>query len=505
MDRDIVSATMETTILHVADNARRVINGSLADTRAHLGQFMTPTPVAELMASMISTRRSTVRLLDPGAGVGSLTAAAVDQLLSSSKPPRLIHVTCFEIDPRLCEHLASTLAECRRRCEAAGVQFQSDLRVGDYIAAQLEESGMFVERHALFDLVIMNPPYRKIKSNSLDRHRLRELGIETSNLYSAFMLLAIRQLAEKGAFISISPRSFCNGPYFRRFRLELLKLLDLRRIHVFESRTEAFKDDAVLQENVILYGRRRSGQSPKLRISSTVLASQIQCRQVSADAVLRPGDGDAVIHLPANDRADEISKRLSKLPDSLATLGLTVSTGRVVGFRAREHLRQNPSHETGPLIYPLHLNDGNVVWPIQLSRKPNAIAINSQTDRLLVPSGFYVLIRRFSTKEERRRIVAAMYDPRTISAERIGFDNKNNYIHLSGRGLDIHIARGMTIYLNSTVLDEYFRIFSGHTQVNASDMRRLPFPSQDRLVTLSQSCDTLAKQDEVDTAVEQIL
>jgi adenine-specific DNA-methyltransferase len=32
------------------------------------------------------------------------------------------------------------------------------------------------------------------------------------------------------------------------------------------------------------------------------------------------------------------------------------------------------------------------------------------------------------------------------------------------------------VYLNSTLADEYFRQFSGHTQVNAQDLRSMNYP-----------------------------
>lgn len=45
-----------------------------------LGQFLTAAPVADFMASMFMSLPMTVRLLDAGAGAGSLTAAFVSRL-----------------------------------------------------------------------------------------------------------------------------------------------------------------------------------------------------------------------------------------------------------------------------------------------------------------------------------------------------------------------------------------------------------------------------------------
>ncbi len=53
--------------------------------------------------------------------------------------------------------------------------------------------------------------------------------------------------------VAIVPRSFCNGPYFKPFREQFFSMMSLRHIHVFEKRDRAFKDDAVLQENIIIH------------------------------------------------------------------------------------------------------------------------------------------------------------------------------------------------------------------------------------------------------------
>lgn len=190
---------------------------------------------------------------------------------------------------------------------------------------------------------------------------------------------------------------------------------------------------------------------------------------------------------------------------ALTDLGLEVSTGRVVDFRARAHLRSRPGSETAPLIYPAHFCRGWVKWPNGRTRKPNAIVANERTVDLLVRSGFYVLTKRFSAKEERRRLVAAVYDPHRIRADQVGFENHVNYYHRRGHGLPEDLARGLAVYLNSTLLDDYFRQFSGHTQVNASDLRRLPYPTAEQLRKLAEWCNDLGDQHSVDAAMERLL
>src|SRR5262249_37652368 len=182
--------------------------------------------------------------------------------------------------------------------------------------------------------------------------------------------------------------------------------------------------------------------------------------------VVRPEDPDAFIHVVPDELDHLIGEHIRGLDASLADLGLNVSTCRVVDFRARELLRAQPEPETAPLIYPAHFVDGAVAWPNPRTRKPNALALAPAADDLLVPADFYVLVKRFSAKEERRRIVAAVYDPRRVPGARVGFENHLNYYHRNGAGLPPKLAWGLAAFLSSTLVDAYFRQFNGHTQVN---------------------------------------
>jgi adenine-specific DNA-methyltransferase len=196
---------------------------------------------------------------------------------------------------------------------------------------------------------------------------------------------------------------------------------------------------------------------------------------------------------------------MSRLSTTLAELGVEVSTGRVVDFRAREFLRKAPEPGTAPLIYPCHFEGGFVCWPLHEAKKPNAIVSSDQTQDLLVPAGYYVLTRRFTAKEERRRVVAAVYDPTRIDAPLVGFENHLNYFHSKGCGLSPDLARGLAVFLNSSMLDRYFRLFSGHTQVNATDLRKMRYPSREQMLRLGREMrTTLPDQQKIDAALEKV-
>ena len=477
-----------------------------------MGQYFTPPLVAQLMASMFELRGDhRIRLLDAGAGVGSLTASWIAELCARAQQSRAVDVTAFELDFALSGYLKTTLALCGEVCSDSGIEFNASLRQEDFIEAAVSSlrGGLFEQsKFERFDCAILNPPYRKINSDSRTRRHLSAVGIETSNLYTAFLSLAIRLLEPGGELVAITPRSFCNGPYFKPFRKEFLRSLTLKRVHVYESRNRAFSEDEVLQENVIVHAVKLPSDSSRVFISSSMGPEDehLTMRELERDEVVRRGDPNHFIHIVPDELGHRIARRMTYFKSSLSALSVTVSTGRVVDFRAQEYLRGKPSKTTAPLIYPAHFDHGRVRWPKADMRKPTAIAVSAATDGLLVPSGVYVLVKRFSSKEEKRRIVAAVFDPIHVKALRIGFENHLNYFHRNGAGLPRKLARGLAAFLNSTLVDAFFRQFNGHTQVNATDLRSLHYPSEDQLVALGTRIGrSHLDQDELDRLIEEEL
>jgi len=458
--------------------------------RSKLGQFMTPGRIAADMAAMFDVIPAHVRLLDAGAGMGALTAAFVAEACARPERPRSIDATCYEIDPVLVVVLEETLDRCAAICREHGVAFTSRVISDDYI---LHSAEPLLQEGRTYTNSILNPPYKKLNTGSSWRMALRTLGIETVNLYAAFVAVALQQMEEGGELVAITPRSFCNGPYYEPFRRQMLTTSALLSVHVFESRRAAFKDDDVLQENVI-YHLRKDGKQGDVRLSTDATTP----RRVPFSDVVRPSDPHLFIRLAVSDDDTDLAVRVQALPCTLGDLGVTVSTGRVVDFRAREHLRKEPGEDTVPLIYPGHFDNGRISWPVEGFRKYNALADNDETKFLQVPAGTYVLTKRFSAKEEKRRLVAAVYD-----GPAAGFENHLNYFHRKGQGLDPVFAAGLAAFLNSTAVDLYFRQFSGHTQVNATDLRNLHYPSRAAIELLGRS--GLSTQEEIDAAVEALL
>src|SRR3990172_1643007 len=67
--------------------------------RALMGQFLTPASVATFMAEVFECTKPAVRILDPGAGPGALSAAFVLAMCRRPHRPNVIALTAYEIDP----------------------------------------------------------------------------------------------------------------------------------------------------------------------------------------------------------------------------------------------------------------------------------------------------------------------------------------------------------------------------------------------------------------------
>ncbi len=488
--------------------------------RAALGQYLTPLPIGRFMASLFSATHGDVRVLDPGAGVGSLTAAFAERVCAESVRPTSVEFVCYEIDAVLATYLGGTLAQVEARCQEARIEAMCQLLKKDFILHhRVDRQPDLFDGNTNDDLrfthAILNPPYRKINVGSDYRAALRRAGLETSNLYSGFMFVAAQHLRAGGEMVAIVPRSFCNGLYFKPFRERFFSMMSLRHVHVFEKRNHAFRDDDVLQENIIIHAVKDRGASG-VTISTSCgagfevdptrrecAAEDMTRRTVPYHAVIHDGDPDLFVHIAADETEQGVVDRMARLTASISDIGVEVSTGPVVDFRLKGDLCSEPGDGAVPLLYAAHFQGGTLSWP-KVMRKPNAIRLSSASRKWLWANrGNYVVTRRFTSKEERRRIVASVYAS-DLPGELVGFENHLNVFHWGREGVSRALAVGLSLFLNCSLVDRYFRQFNGHTQVNATDLRSLRYPDRATLEHLGERYDNQGiSQQDIDTIIEK--
>jgi adenine-specific DNA-methyltransferase len=469
------------------------------------GQFFTPKQVSVFMADLFDINQDKITLLDPGAGTGALSAAFCEKLLSGKKPVSLVIDTC-ENDPEIIPFLKRVLQECKKDLEEKGSKVEFDVLAKDFILTNepyLSGPGLFERGEKFYDFVISNPPYYKVGTESPYSRMMAELICGQPNIYAFFMTMAASMLADKGEMVFITPRSFCSGLYYKNFRKWFLRKVRITRIHIFESRKDIFDKDGVLQENVIIKAKK-SGKEGTVTITTSrdKELNVIGRMEVGYSDIISPKNSESFIRIPTSELDVKILHIIDNWPSTLGKLGMEISTGPVVDFRAKEHLRQELTKGSVPLLWMHNMQNMRVVWPSKKNKKPAAIASTEKTSRLLLPAKNYVLLKRFTSKEQRRRLDSAVLKQSEFPHESVGIENHVNYIHRPKGSLSISEAFGIAALLNTGLIDNYFRSLNGHTQVNATEIRNLPLPD---LSVIKKIGEVVSKAKELPANLDEMI
>ena len=480
------------------------VNQKTEAHRKQYGLYLTSVMVADFMARPLRVDGDRVRILDPAAGTGILSCAAVESLVSQSHPPSQIEITAYEVDAGLIRPLTLVLEYLATWCRMRGVELTLLITHDDFVlrhSEALQRMGGLIpykSRQQGFDIVITNPPYFKISKADPRAVAASCVVHGQPNIYAIFMAVGAALLRVGGQFVFIIPRSFTSGPYFHRFRQVFLDTIRPHEIHIFASRRDTFSRDAVLQENVILRGIREEGwhlrnEDRRITISSSHGVDDLDTasrRTIPMTHALSMNSADRVIRLPTHSD-DEILALVDSWPCSLRSLGLAISTGPVIPFRATELVmdagRVPDTH--APLIWMNHVKPMAVSWPLD-KRKAEYIRLRG-AEALLVPNSNYVLLRRFSSKEEARRLTAAPYLATCFKGSVVGLENHLNYIYRPGGSLSEDEVWGLSVLYNSSLLDNYFRCVSGNTQASATELRAMPLPRLQTIIDLGRRARSL--------------
>lgn len=463
-----------------------------ADARKERGQVFTPPGVCSFMAGLFTQIPDRFRLLDAGAGVGSLTAAVCERILPL-RSPRQVEIALYETDATLLPLLDENMRHCRQALQEAGHEVSYTIHDGDFILdtqSRGRQRGLFDDGQAVgpFDAAIMNPPYFKIGADSPHALAVADAFRGNTNIYMLFMARAAELLRPNGELVAITPRSFCNGLYFRPFRRWFFSKMALRHIHLFECRRSTF--DNVLQESVITHTQRLGIAAPSVTITTSLgrdIPKGLEGLTLPAAKILDDTAGDMVLRIPATAEEARIIEAVESWPARFAELGLRISTGPVVLFRAEEYLLPEPDGEAAaPLIEPHNVKPFKTIWPAEKRGKPTAFRVSHGSLKHLVPTRNYVLLRRFSAKEERRRLTASCFLKAREARPYLALENHINYVYHAERELTEPEVYGLAALFNSALLDRYFRIISGNTQVNATEIRSINFPGLDRAAAIGE-------------------
>lgn len=452
--------------------------------RKEYGQFFTTELTARFMAELftIDITSPVLHILDAGAGTGVLSAALIERIVKLGYEGH-IHLVCYETDDKVLPLLVKNLTTI-----SDGVDLAFEVRQENYLTTP--------SRDEKFDLIIGNPPYKKIGKDAPEAKAMPHVCHGAPNLYFLFWAKAIETLKDNQELVYIIPRSWTSGAYFAKFREFLFSSCIITHLHLFASRDKVFDGESVLQETIIVKVKKTIDVPEFVKITSSATSDFADVREFSAPYNVVVSNKQYVF-LVTDEEESATLNRLANMDKTLTSIDLPMKTGIIVDFRTRDVLRNEPVENTFPLLYSQHIKNGRVVWPVGKEDE----YICTERAGFLQDNTNYLLVKRFTAKEEKRRLQCGIY----LSSDHpeythISTQNKVNFIKCDKP----EIAYGLFVLMNSTIYDTYYRILNGSTQVNSTEINNMPVPD---IATISAMGEQLMKctlsEENCNTIIEQ--
>ncbi len=443
--------------------------------RKKYGQFFTSKETAQFMAGLyyIPEGMSKISVLDAGAGSGILSCAFIEYM-ETIATVEVIELTCYENDENVLPLLHSNLEYCK---EHSSKKLSIDVLTDNYIMSQYLDFNYMIGGNPnpkKFDFVIGNPPYMKISKDAPEAKAMPDVCYGAPNMYFIFAAMGLFNLKENGEMVYIIPRSWTSGAYFKRFREYFLVEGKLEHVHLFVSRDKVFDKEQVLQETIIIKVKKTTKELERVTITSSESNHDFaDLTSLNVPYKLVVSGKDYYVYLVTNQEEVGVLEKLHQFDKTLPDIGLKMKTGLTVDFRNREILRDAEEEGAIPLFYSQHIRQGKVQFPIQ---KEHEYVVTDQRG-LLQENRNYLFVKRFTAKEERRRLQCGVYLSKNYPQyTKISTQNKINFVDGLLSGMSECLVYGLYVLFNSTLYDEYYRILNGSTQVNSTEINSMPVP-----------------------------
>ena len=459
-----------------------------ADTSLHMskktiGQFFTPLSIANYMSDMSTIKNESISILDAGAGSGILSVSLVCKLVRDGV--KKIDLVLYEIDQRIIELLDYNMVLLRDYCLSKDVNLKYFINNDNFILTNKDAWKGDISGY--FDIVIGNPPYMKIGKGSQESIVMSNVVSGQPNLYFLFMALSAKLLKEGGELIYIVPRSFTSGLYFKKFRRWFLNVMSITNLHLFESRNNVFQDANILQETIIIRAiKEKRNDMISITSSDCSVHNEISIVKVDREVCISK-DENNYIFIPTSDLEVDIIKTVSSFKNVLQDFGLVAKTGIVVPFRNVAYMSNDIGDNTIPMLWSYNIYNNDIKFPLHIESKPQYLYDNNDSKKYRMILGNYLLMKRMTAKEEKRRLQCAVLEKQYFKdAHYFTTENHINYITRINGNLSKSEVYGLFVWFNTSIMDKYFRLLNGSTQVNSSELNSIPIPDYDFLIDMGE-------------------
>jgi adenine-specific DNA-methyltransferase len=354
------------------------------------------------------------------------------------------------------------------------------------------------------DVVVCNPPYRKMTAEELEplREAYADVIEAQPNLYCLFIALCVRLLRTDGRAALVTPTSFLSGQYFGRLRKFLIRNTDVEHIGMVSDRQGVFID--VEQETALTVLRRRIEKDrTSVRANVSVVSGTGQYKSVGE--CLLPNAG-AVWPIPRSIEDVGLLKNATLSKFRLSDYGYKVRIGAYVWnrdkrpkFESLQDAKRAKAHTAMPLVWSRDISPGGIVRLEDTSAydgQHRFVDLGNREHSSVVMSAC-VVMQRVTSNDQPRRLVAAAVSPGIFDTYG-GFIGENHVVIIEAVSNKPALPPKRLVTLLSTyAVDRCFRCISGATNVSAFELNQLALPKPQALK------EAIANGRSMDEAVNQ--
>lgn len=475
----------------------------LDDTTKSLGEFYTPIDVAQDLVSHLGKPDQIFRdgksIIDPACGIGTLLAVALNKIPASLGDKGIDreefldfayeNIRGFDIHPfavgvtrlQLSAVLLTRLQECK--CRPPNMQ-QALL----FPKIELRDS-LTIELDSAYDkkpdLVVVNPPYRKIPAKKIPRVcGYKKILHGHPNLYQLFLWWSVNAVNKSGKVAALIPQTFTSGLYDQRLRKELEAVCNVNSITKFRNRSGIFPD---VQQPLIIVSL--SKDAPARVSDPRSISISVRSRQQGNDStvggeikktrVLRGFETGSPWCISGNPLDYDI---LDKVWEKSTALGdyknVTIKNGGFVWNQRKHDLYCRKREGRLPLVYASAIKPFTFKFDeesIRSSRGKKPFVSCRKKYKLLEYDSANILIQRTIPKSAGQKIYACMVSEQFLNEHRTYFvENHVNVIKANGNLCSPNTLLGLNAWLNSRLFNFIFNLINGNSHVSIYELRSLP-------------------------------
>ncbi|HPN37677.1 MAG TPA: Eco57I restriction-modification methylase domain-containing protein [Melioribacteraceae bacterium] len=443
--------------------------------RQKLGQFFTPKLTAKKFVEFcnLSVTKEVISICEPACGLGILSCSLIEQLCKNNSVKQ-IDLTCFEIDLEIINFTKSILDSLKNYCLKFDVTLNYNLIADDFIL-YYKDVLQSENNYSQFDIIICNPPFFKL-NNYDERVKLaKKILYGLPNIYTIFFYISTKVVNQKGYLYFLIPRSFCSDSFYKQYRKHFIDYINFNKIHLFSSEDKIFDSHCVLYEFIFL-----SAVKEEIFNEYPIFISHSQTVNSESDVILNYSFNlnTNTIPLPSSNKDLFILKKLNSYNQSLRSLGFINKYGKLIITKVDKYLLKEQNLNTYPVIWLHNIESTNFVFPVN-NKYPNYILNTSDITQYLINNENYIFFRRYNNNDYIKRIVATVYQKGAINSDYLAIDRLVGVLHQESDDLPIETYCGLTAYLNSEIVNSYFRMINGIINVTGEMILDLPIPNTD--------------------------